>query len=270
MKVVAIAGVGLIGASFGLALRRAGFTGEILGVSSERSIEAARRVGAIDYGITIEDAARRADLIFLSRPIFGIIETLAHLGPIARKGTLITDAGSTKVTIETAARESLQHATFVGGHPMAGKEARGAEAADAALFEGRPWIFTSEPAHPVFPEFREWIRRIGAREKLLDAATHDRMVAWASHLPQLASTALAAVLAHENPEAAAVAGPGLIDMTRLAMSSWDLWSDILGTNGPEVSAALDAYIAKLESLRSELDRNFEDGAKFARALRNRE
>jgi prephenate dehydrogenase len=264
---VAIIGVGLIGASFGLALRKAGFGGSIAGVSSARSINAARDRGAIDCGVPLEEAAASSDLIFLSQPIYGIIETLKQLGPVVREGALVTDAGSTKSAIGRVADECLSRCLFIGGHPMAGKEQRGAEAADADLFRGRPWVLTSQSDHPVELEFRNWLGKIGARIVILDAATHDRLVAWSSHLPQLASTALAAALHDQQPMAATVAGPGLTDMTRLALSSYDLWRDILDTNKTEVAAALDAYIAKLQALRENFEDEFARGADFAQTLR---
>ena len=179
----------------------------------------------------------------------------------------MTDAGSTKVAIEDAARAHLRDCPFVGGHPMAGKAERGAEAADADLFRGRPWILTSYSDRPAEVEFRAWIGKIGARILIKDAATHDRLVAWSSHLPQLASTALAAALHDGQPLAAGVAGPGLADMTRLAMSSYDLWRDILGTNQAEIGVALDAYIRKLQTLRDHLEDEFPKGAEFAQTIR---
>ena len=263
MRSVAIVGVGLIGASFGLALRKAGFTGAITGVSSPRSVEAAVKRGAIDSGAPLEQAAAEADLIFLSQPISGILETLKHLDQLVKPGALVTDAGSTKAAICETAATHLRRATFVGGHPMAGKEQRGADAADADLFRGRPWILTNPDA----TEFRAWLEQIGAQIRVLDAATHDRLVAWSSHLPQIASTALAAAIQNQQPDATLVAGPGLIDMTRLALSSYDLWRDILDTNQTEVAAALDAYIAKLQVLRGHFEREFANGAELARALR---
>lgn len=268
MHRVAIIGVGLIGTSFGLALRKAGFTGSIAGVSSDRSIATARERGAIDHGLPLEEAAAACDLIFLSQPISGIIETLKCLDPLVQEGALVTDAGSTKSAIQHVAMHRLTRCLFVGGHPMAGKEQRGAEAADADLFRGRPWVLTSQGDHPVELEFRGWLGKIGARIVILDAATHDRLVAWSSHLPQLASTALAAALYDQQPMAATVAGPGLTDMTRLAMSSYDLWRDILDTNQTEVAAALDAYIAKLQALRASFEDEFARGADFARTLRS--
>jgi prephenate dehydrogenase len=263
MNNVAIIGVGLIGASFGLALRKAGFTGSIIGVSSERSITDAVARGAIDRGESLESAASAADLIFLSQPIFGIIETLGKLDPLVRRDALITDAGSTKRAIAAAAAQSIHRCRFVGGHPMAGKELRGAAAADPDLFRGRPWILTEAIDHPL----RQWIAAFGAREIILDAARHDRLVAWSSHLPQLASTALGSVISEQEPAAASVAGPGLIDATRLALSSFDLWRDILETNGPEITVALDAYIRKLTVLRDDAQAEFARAAAFARSLR---
>jgi prephenate dehydrogenase len=263
MKTVGIVGVGLIGGSFGLALRKAGFPGQILGVSSERSINQALARGAIDRGATLEDAADVCDLLFLAQPIFGILETLRRLDPLVRPDALVTDAGSTKQIIVEEAKRSLHRCAFVGGHPMAGKAVRGVVEADAGLFRDRTWVLTSEIDHP----FRNWIAAIGAREIILDPEQHDRLVAWGSHLPQLASTALASLLHDRAPDAASIAGPGLLDTTRLAMSSFDLWSDILETNKSEVSAALDAYIEKLRALKSDFETEFAKGSEFARSLR---
>lgn len=267
MRTVAIIGVGLIGGSFGLALRKAGFSGTILGVSSKRSIGEALGRGAIDRGVSLEEAGASADLLFLSQPISGIIQTIRKLDPLVRSEALVTDAGSTKQVIAAEAARSLTRCAFLGGHPMAGRELRGAAAADADLFQDRPWVLTAAPDHPAAHEFRQWIARFGAREVLLDPATHDQLVAWGSHLPQLISTALAAVLQEKAPECAAVAGPGLLDMTRLAMSSYDLWRDILETNQPAITGALDSYIRKLQDLRSNLEAEFAQGSAFSRKLR---
>ena len=268
MRSVAIVGVGLIGGSFGLALRKAGFEGEIVGVSSERSIAEAVDRGAVDRGVTLQDGARAADLIFLSQPISGILETIRKLDGLVRRDALVTDAGSTKHVIVEEAARSKRGGTFLGGHPMAGKELRGVAAADADLFRGRPWVLTAElKEHPVARVLRKWIALFGARELVMDALTHDRLVAWASHLPQLASTALASVLQERAQDAATVAGPGLLDMTRLAMSSWELWSDIFATNEEAVGEALDCYIEKLQGVRAALETDFNKGAEFARSLR---
>lgn len=263
MKSVGIVGVGLIGASFGLALRKAGFDGPILGVSSPRSIDEGLGNGAIDRGVALAEAAQ-CDLVFLAQPIFGIIETIGKLNPLVRPETLVTDAGSTKRVIGEAAATHLTRCAFVGGHPMAGKEQRGAAAADADLFLGRPWVLTDPIDHP----FREWVGKIGAREIILPAGDHDQLVAWSSHLPQLASTALSSVIGERNRKAAKVAGPGLVDSTRLAMSSFDLWRDIIATNEAEIGVALDAYIEKLTRLKKDFAGEFERAGEFARFLRS--
>ena len=263
MTTIAIAGVGLIGGSFGLAARRAGFSGTILGVSSARTIGAAIARGAIDRGVTLDEAASAADLIFLAQPISAILETLGKLNAHVQPSTVTTDAGSTKAAICAEAARALPGCTFVGGHPMAGKEVSGIQSADAELFRGRPWVFTSEPPAML----RDLVASFGARILVMKPAEHDRMVAWSSHLPQLVSTALAGAVHHHAPDALAVAGPGLRDMTRLAASPWDVWRDIIATNHENVYAALDAYIARLESLRGGLGAEFERAANFTRDLR---
>lgn len=270
MRKVAIVGVGLIGGSFGLALRKAGFPGSIVGVSSERTIEKAVACGAVDRGATLEEAAEESDLVFLAQPIYGIIDTLEKLLPMVNRYALVTDAGSTKQAITEAAARFLPRDLFMGGHPMAGGEKRGVEAGRADLFAGRRWVLDVNNAnhdHPTGRVFRKWIQAFGAQEVIMNAATHDRLVAWASHLPQLASTALASALQDSMPDAQRVAGPGVLDMTRLAMSAWDLWSDILETNSTEVAAALDSYIAKLQAMRSDMAHEFANGGEFARKLR---
>jgi len=270
MQTVAIVGTGLIGASFGLALRSAGFRGAILGVSSAPALSEAIAAGAIDRGLPLEEAVPQCDLVFLAQAIGRILDTIRHLDPLVRPGALVTDAGSTKREIATLAGRCVTRAQFLGGHPMAGKETRGAASADADLFRGRTWVLTPPESAaletPAAMEFRQWLDRIGARIIILDPAEHDRTVALTSHLQQLASTALAATLDERvgSPELLAVSGPGAIDMTRLALSSYSLWRDILATNSGPIDAALSAYIQELEHIRVSL-RTRELQAEFTRA-----
>src|SRR5882724_9321140 len=142
MHTVAIIGVGLIGGSFGLALKKAGFTGTIVGASSEATLRAALDRGVIDEAAPLADAARGADLIYLAQPIGRILDTLHHVDGFVNRGTLITDAGSTKSAIVSAARKHIRRGVFLGGHPMAGKEKRGVAEADADLFRGRTYVLT--------------------------------------------------------------------------------------------------------------------------------
>ena len=279
METVAIVGVGLIGGSFGLALRKAAFAGTILGVSSEATIRAALERGAIDRGATLEVAARKADLIYLAQPIGRILDALHHLDAVVRPEALITDAGSTKHAIVTEARKLVRRCQFLGGHPLAGKEKRGVAEADPDLFAGRTYVLTpgspQELETPAARSFIYWLEQMGAKPAILGAAEHDRLVAFTSHLPQLASTALAATV-DENltaPDDLRIAGPGLVDATRLALSAYELWRDILATNAESIEQALTAYINELEQIRENLrsrraQEEFVRGAEFAARLRS--
>lgn len=278
MQTVAIVGTGLIGASFGLALKKAGFAGRILGVSSPSAIGEALAHKAIDEAAPLEEAVACADLIYLSQTISRILTTLPAIAACVRTGALVTDAGSTKTEIVNQARVLAGRAPFLGGHPMAGKERRGAAYASAGLFKSRTWILTpTEPGQldtPIAAEFVTWIRKIGAVPVSLSPEEHDRVVALTSHLPQLLSTALAATLAERltAPEHLLAAGPGLADMTRLAGSSYEIWRDILSTNSGSIDAALAGCIAELEALRAGLTSErtrgaFESAAAFSNRLR---
>jgi prephenate dehydrogenase len=148
---------------------------------------------------------------------------------------------------------------------MAGKESRGVEHADADLFRGRPYVVTARE-----PELESWIERFGARLVVLEPEEHDRQVAFVSHLPQLLSTTLASVLAGKEQ----VAGPAAADLTRLALSPYDIWRDIFATNTEPIDAALRAFIARLEQVRtqlrsSEIEALFSQAAASARALRSK-
>jgi prephenate dehydrogenase len=278
VRTVTIVGVGLIGGSFALALRRAGFDGTILGVSSAATLVRARELRVIDEGLALEEAVPRSDLVYLAQPITAIVRTMQALPGLVKPGTLVTDAGSTKGSIVAAAGKAMPQVFFLGGHPMAGKESRGVDEAEATLFEGRTYVLTPEnPAdleRSPAPEFVEWIRRIGARTLVLSPQEHDRVVALTSHLPQLASTALAATLAAQllQPEHCHASGPGLADQTRLALSSFEVWGPILTSNRRAIDEALGFYIAELEEVRAKLaseslGHRFEAASAFAKKVR---
>jgi len=280
MENVVIIGTGLIGSSFGLALRKAGYGGTITGVSSARATADAIAAGAIDGAATLEEAVPRADLVFLSQTIGRILDTVRNLDGWLKPGALVTDAGSTKCSIVDLARDQITRGQFLGGHPMAGKETRGAAAADADLFRGRTWILTpdedAELRTAAATEFRAWLEKIGARVLVLDADEHDRVVSLTSHLAQLASTALASTVSERLGAAPRLqaAGPGLEDMTRLAMGSYEIWRDILATNSEHIEKALSFYIQELEHMREnlrtrQLQEEFERAAALATQLRQR-
>jgi len=280
LETIAIVGVGLIGGSFGLAMKKAGFGGQILGVSSDKAIAEALRRGAIDRGLPLAEAVSGAGLIYLAQPIGRIVDTLRRLDALVRPGALITDAGSTKSAIVSLARVVIRRCQFLGGHPMAGKEKRGAGEADADLFAGRTYVLTptreEDLRTPAAAEFLHWLGQIGATPLVMGPDQHDLVVSFTSHLPQLASTALAATVAEnlESPEDLEVAGPGLSDTTRLAGSPYEIWRDILATNTDSIDRALAAYIAKLEHMRENLrtrqmQEQFEAGAALAARLRSK-
>lgn len=258
MRTVTIVGVGLIGGSFGLALRKAGFDGRLIGVSSPGAVRDALARGAIDEALPLAEGVAEADLVYLAQPIARIIETLGTIDPWLRPGALVTDAGSTKARIVAEGRRSIRRGQFLGGHPMAGKETRGAAEADADLFAARTWVLTPEAPEeletPAAREFRKWLEAIGAVVVTMPPAEHDRVVARTSHLPQLLSTALALTLSGELESAdhLRVAGPGLDDTIRLAGSSFEIWGDILSTNTEAIDGALAGFIAQLERLRANL------------------
>jgi len=278
MNTVAIFGVGLIGGSFALALRKAGFTGRIIGVSSDETIRTALALNVVDEAMGAEQAAAQADLLYLAQPIHRIIDSLAELDAWVDPEALITDAGSTKQAIVECAGRVISRSQFLGGHPMAGRERRGVEAAEANLFQGRPYVLTprspAELETPAARDFLSWIPRIGSFPVILEPEEHDRTVAFTSHLPQLASTALAAMMEEGAEAKTGVFGPALADSTRLALSSFDIWGDIIETNQHQIAVALDNYIAKLEQFRSSLQReslrrHFDAGARFAAQVRDR-
>ncbi len=278
MQRVVIIGVGLIGGSFGLGLKSRGFTGRIAGVGRRQTLEKALARGAIDEAFEEPDPAlAAADLVLLATPIMAILDLLERVRRAVPPGALVTDAGSTKAQIvERGASLYDEAPVFIGGHPLAGREKQGIESAEADLFVGAPYVLTpwrrshllSEPAR----EFLQWIERLGARPVVMDAELHDQIVAWTSHLPQLAATALAATIAENvsDRDDLQLSAGGLRDTTRLADSPYRMWRDICLTNTENLETALSALIQKLEHLRDNLrSRALEEEFRRGRELRAR-
>src|SRR5215207_933351 len=258
---VTVVGCGLVGASFALALKRAGACASGAGWDRDPGVlDEALRLGAVDE---VDEAfegggVSRSDLVYLATPVGQVVEFLRAGAPHVRPGAVVTDAGSTKVEVCRAARSQTEKSwLFVGGHPVAGSHLRGPAHARADLFEGAPYVLTppedgSDPA--ALAALEETLTPLGARVRVTTAAEHDRALARLSHLPQLVSCALAAATAEGvgEVELPALAGPGYRDMTRLAASPWGIWRDILATNPGEVADALDALISKLSAARDGL------------------
>ncbi len=262
MERVTIIGVGLIGGSLGLALKKHGFPGVIAGVGRRQTVEKALAAGAIDQPYEeLEPAVRDADLVYLATPISTILDLLPRVRGAAPAHTLVTDAGSTKSQIVDRGAalfpDGVQGPLFIGGHPMAGSEKRGVENASADLFHGATYILTpmrrDHLEAPCARQFRAWLDCFGARVVVMDAELHDEVVAWTSHLPQLVATALAAtVLEKVSGDNLQMAAGGFRDTTRLAESPYSLWRDICLTNTENIEEALEAMAQKLEHLRENL------------------
>ncbi len=260
---VTIAGLGLIGGSLALALRRAGFLGEIVGCDRTEVVAAAVERGIINSGNADPiSAAQGSDVVVLATPVGAIIDLIERLGPVVPSATLLTDVGSTKREIVERAQQVFGNAAgarFLPSHPMAGAEHSGLDYANADIFRGAPWVFTLINGRPESGSHAaEWIaliEKLGALPVFLDAARHDRLVAWTSHLPQLVSTALASALEAEfgnDPAVRQISGRGLQDMTRLAASGYSLWRDIVATNSNNLRDALLKYEQQLSHLRENL------------------
>lgn len=282
MESIAILGTGLLGTSVGLALRAAGFQGEIIGWNRNLAhAETAGRMGALDRiaGDALT-AAREAQVVLISVPIYATLDLMEQLSTVLGPEHLVTDVGSTKGQITEAADRLFNtpdRAGFLPGHPMAGKERGGADLGDANLFRGAVWLFTdfpawhrSERATELARSWRGWVMKMGSRSIDLEPRRHDELVAWVSHLPQMVSTALSAVLQDrvgDAPELKDVGGRALREMTRLGASPFSMWRDIALTNTEAIDAALQAleqHIAHMrENLRTpELRDEFERANRF--------
>ncbi|HSQ21156.1 MAG TPA: prephenate dehydrogenase/arogenate dehydrogenase family protein [Blastocatellia bacterium] len=263
LKQVTVVGCGLIGSSFALALKKNQACDRILGWDTSASIlNEALEMGVIDdvdHAFSAGNVSA-SDLIYLAMPILQIVRFMREGILQTKSGAIITDAGSTKGVICRAAAEHLpDNRHFIGGHPIAGSHLSGVRHASAELFSGATYVLTTDnlaKGSKPFNRVHETVEALGARVKLMSAFDHDRLLALVSHLPQLLSSALARTVAEQHDAAAliALAGPGYKDTTRLAGSSWSMWSDVLATNSAEIATALDLIIRKLISVRNELHR----------------
>jgi prephenate dehydrogenase len=264
MERVLIVGTGLIGSSIGLALHAAGFKGRIDGwdaSSTER--DAAVQMGAVDGAANTAEAAlelaRTVDVIVLAVPVLAIKSWIERLAAVVHRGQLITDVGSTKLEVTKLAKALFagrEAAAFLPGHPMAGKESGGAMLAEAGLFHGAMWLFTpiAEPT-AIEKEWRDWVSLFGARTLDMDPMRHDELCAWVSHLPQMLSTALAALLEDrfgDAPEIGAIGGRALRETTRLGASPYSMWRDVAMTNTEPIADTLLALEQRLAHVRENL------------------
>lgn len=253
---IVIFGVGLIGGSFALALKKAGVAKQIIGVGRRpETMERAKSLGIID-AIGDVSAVAGADLVLLAAPVAQIDALLGQLAPHLQPGTVVTDAGSTKTDVVQAARAALGDKInqFVPGHPIAGREQNGPEAALADLYQGKKVVLTALPENAdacVAKVAAAW-EYCGAIIHRLSAEEHDAVFAAVSHLPHLLAYALVDdIAARDNASLLfQYAASGFRDFTRIAGSSPEMWRDISLANRNALLAELDAYSAQLTQLRS--------------------
>ncbi len=249
---IAVVGLGLIGGSLALALRDAYHNSiELCGVDQrEADVAEAIKRRILDWGTaSVVEAAAWADIIFLCTPVLQIPVLVSMMVPHLRPGTIISDVGSTKQLIAAQIRSLLpDHADYVAGHPMAGRESSGFCAGDKNLFRGKKYILLPEYTRQqdALLVIEKLLNVLGADIVYMDAVTHDKCAAVISHVPHVAAAALVNLLEDGETETAKLAGGGFKDTTRIASSNADMWSDICLTNG-------EAIIDSLEILKQKLD-----------------
>jgi prephenate dehydrogenase len=254
---VALLGTGLIGGSLGLALRRLDDVDEIVAYDQnpQASALAVRRGAADRAASTPAEAVDAADLVFVATPVRSIPQIVAEAASAMKPGAIVTDVGSTKsrvvVEVEDALVDGLiEGVTFIGGHPMAGTEEEGIEAAEAGLFDGCWWILT--PTKRVdaaaYRSLHALLARLGAQVMALDPERHDDLLAIVSHLPHLTATALMNLAAERGEEHAgllSLAAGGFRDVTRVAASNPDIWLDICSENSDAIAGVLEEFAGRL-------------------------
>ncbi len=254
--VVSIVGVGLIGASLGLALKGAGVVREVIGVGrSSANLDQAKKMGAIDRVADLAEAVQSSQWIVLCVPVAQMRAIFTQLEPHLGSNTLITDAGSTKSDVILAAKEVLgkKVCQFVPAHPIAGGAQHGAAAARADLFQGKQTIICQlqENSAADVALVEEFWKVLGSNIKRISAVQHDAIYAAVSHLPHILSYALmASVLNSEDAEQKlGHAGAGFRDFTRIAASSPEMWRDICIANKQAILKELDQYLSVTGRLR---------------------
>jgi prephenate dehydrogenase len=255
---LALIGLGLIGGSLSLALKERGLVGEVVGYSRQLQTRLrARELGLIDRPVdSAAEAVLGADVVFIATPVQAMASVFAEIGPELDPGALITDGGSVKGNVVAAAKLSLspaQWGQFVPGHPIAGTERSGPDAAFATLFVDHRVILTpiSENAPEMVTRAVDLWQSVGAIVEQMDVQHHDHVLAATSHLPHLAAFGLVSSLSRleERYEVFRYAAGGFRDFSRIASSDPQMWRDICVANRDELLPMLDHYLVELHRLR---------------------
>ena len=273
-KTICIVGIGLMGASFAMALRgnerMSASIGKIIGISrSEETKHKALQRGIVDEATTdLAAGVREADIVVLCTPVRLLIEQIAELGALCKPGCVITDMGSTKTKVVQAMNTLPQNLFAVGSHPMCGKETAGIDVAEATLYQNAPWILTrtARTDDASFNLIKDLAESVGAKTREIDVARHDALLSFASHLPYMLSTAMVsttdAYAIHNNaPDVWQVMAGGYRDTSRVAASDVTMWLDILLTNPDAILGAVRDFQFELDQFAAMLERRDEAGLK---------
>ena len=275
---VSIIGVGVIGGSLGLAIKKHFRSVTVVGFDRRDVLARALNKRAIDKAATnLRTAVEKADLVFLAMPVSEILKALPLVAKYSRANALVSDVGSVKESIVRRAQRCFPKGNFIGGHPMAGIELSGVEAAHPLLFENAVYVLT--PTHTKLTaevkRLATFLEALGARVVLLDPRTHDEVASVVSHLPQLTAVALTNVAGRRHTSGRHhlnLAAGGFRDLTRIASSKPEIWNDILTQNKTAIDKSLGLMIRELSAYRRLLARKgaFSLGAEFrsARRIRN--
>ena len=254
---VTIIGIGLIGGSLAMAIKKGGLARTVLGVDPQPDrLQKAIARGAIDaYTGDVAEGVEGADLVVLATPV-GVFEPIIRqVIPRLSSGCIVTDVGSTKDFLVRQMEQILPEAvSFVGGHPIAGKEKSGIEAASVDLFRGTRCILTPTPRtdRKALEKIKSLWKEVGSEVVTMEPVAHDRVLAAISHLPHMAAYALvntALDLLNQNGELLSFSGGGFKDFTRIAASSPEMWRDICLHNGENILTTLEAYEAVLGRIK---------------------
>jgi prephenate dehydrogenase len=275
---IAIVGLGLIGGSIALELKRKKLSPRIIGISrSAENRREALKLKAVDAAYSrVGSFLSEADLVILAAPVKAILPLLKNLKGFLKKDAMVTDVGSVKGEIVRAASR-MKGFHFIGGHPIAGTERSGMKAAERDLFRGRKWILTPAPgtSKPCLKRLTSLIENLGARVVLMDPGEHDRIFSAVSHLPNVVAYALAnAVASLEDPDLPRFAGSSLRDMTRVAGSPPEMWRDICLSNREEILRRMRNFEGVFGRLRKAVEKGnpsglfkfFDQGRRFRKKL----